>query len=336
MKDKKPSVICLTPVRNEVNNLYRFLKCASLWADQIIISDQNSGDGSLLIASKYPKVKIIKNTIADFDELKIRSTLFNEARKIKGPKILLAVDADEILTPNFLISPEWNNVLLAKPGTVIKSKRSNLLPDLKYYWDGPFDLPWGFVDDGSEYKADKIHTNRNIYPDNAPILTLKDIKIIHYQYTDWKRMERKHMWYQCWERINNPDKSAVEIYRGYHHMYALKKDQIKKVPIEWFENYDKLGIDVTKINKEYNYYWDKIVLNYFEKYGVDFFSKEAIWDLNWVEIARFYGYKEPEKFIDPRKKYQKIIHNWLKKTQSRYSRLDVRIISKILKIFFGQ
>lgn len=333
--NNRPLLICLTPIKNEANNLDRFLKCASIWTDYIIISDQGSEDGSISIASKYPKVKIVKSSIADYDEWIIRSTLFNEARKIEGQKILLTIDADEILTPNFLVSSEWNNVLFAKPGTVIKSKFANLLPDLKHYWEGPFDLPWGFIDDGSEYIADKIHTNRNIYPKDAPILFLKDIKIIHYQYTDWERMESKHRWYQCWERINNPAKSAIEIYRGYHHMYALKRNQIKGVPVEWFEDYDKLGIDVTKIYKEKSHYWDKIVLNYFTKYGADFFSKEAIWDLDWVEIAKLYGYGEPEKFFDPRKKYQKMIHNWLKKTQSHYYRLDVRIIAKILKVFFG-
>jgi len=336
MGNNKPLVICLTPIKNEANNLDRFLKCASLWADHIIISDQNSEDDSQFIASKYPKVKIIKNSISDYDEWIIRSTLFNEARKIEGPKILLTVDADEILTPNLLASSEWNSVLSAEPGTVIKSKFANLLPDLKHYWEGPFDLPWGFVDDGSEYIADKIHTNRNIYPEDAPILFLKDVKIIHYQYTDWERMESKHRWYQCWERINNPDKSAIEIYRGYNHMYALRKDQIKEVPIEWFEDYNKLGIDVTTIYKEGKHYWNEIILSYFDKYGANFFSKEAIWDIDWLETAKLYGYKEPEKFLDPRKKYQKMIHNWLKKTQNHYDRLDVRIISKILKVFFGQ
>ncbi len=42
----KPVLICLTPIRNEAWILERFLQCASLWADYIIIGDQNSDDGS--------------------------------------------------------------------------------------------------------------------------------------------------------------------------------------------------------------------------------------------------------------------------------------------------
>jgi hypothetical protein len=76
------------------------------------------------------------------------------------------------------------------------------------------------------------------------------------------------------------------------------------------------------------------VLEYFKKYGTLFFSKEAIWDIDWVISAKIKGYENPESFKDPRSKFQKLIHSWLKKTQLNYGRLDVRIISKILKVIF--
>jgi len=38
----QPLLICMTPVRNEAWILHAFLKATSLWADHIIIADQNS------------------------------------------------------------------------------------------------------------------------------------------------------------------------------------------------------------------------------------------------------------------------------------------------------
>jgi hypothetical protein len=335
LQDKKVNIICLTPVRNEEWILDRFLKCASLWADKIIISDQESTDNTAGIAINYPKVKLIRNKFDDYNEWEIRRITYDEARKIEGKRLLIALDADEVFTPEIFVSNVWGKLLSAEPGTVIKSKFANLMPDLKHYWIGPIDLPWGFMDDGSAYNADKIHTNRMIYPKNAKELILPDLKVMHFQFTDWERMESKHRWYQCWERINNPQKSQLEIYRGYHHMYSIKDSEIKVIPDNWMQYYLNLGIDLKKTNKTEDYYWDKQVIEYMEKFGAGFFSKIAIWDVAWYKKARYYGINNPERFKDPRTKLEKYIHSWLKKTQKSFSNLPNRIISKILKLAFG-
>ena len=331
---KKNSVICLTPIRNESWILDKFLSSTSIWADYIIISDQNSDDNSRDIARKYEKVRLIKNSYTEYNEFLIRQVLFEEARKIKGDKVLIALDADEFFTPDLFFSDEWEKVLTSDPGTVIKSKFVNLLPDLQYYWFGPMDLAWGFIDDKSEYYAGKIHTNRMIYPKDASILLLEEIKVMHFQYTDWERMKSKHRWYQCYERINNPHKSSIEIFRPYHHMYAIKKSEVKKIPSEWFDYYKELGIDLAIVNKQKYYYWDKEVLEYFNKYGTQFFKREDIWDINWEVAAREYGYKDTNKYKDPRDFFLKIVHFWLRKTQYNHGNFFVRVIDKILKIFF--
>jgi len=332
--NKKKSVICLTPVRNESWILDKFLSSTSIWADYIIISDQNSDDNSRDIARKYEKVRLIKNSYTDYNEFLIRQVLFEEARKIKGDNVLIALDADEFFTPDLFFSDEWEKVLTSDPGTVIKSKFVNLLPDLQYYWFGPMDLAWGFIDDNSEYSAGKIHTNRMIYPKDASILLLEKIKVMHFQYTNWNRMVSKHRWYQCWERINNPQKNSIEIFRPYHHMYSVKKSELKKIPGEWFDYYKESGIDLAIVNKQEYYYWDKEVLEYFNKYGTQFFKREDIWDINWEVAARAYGCKDTNKYKDPRNFFLKIVHFWLRKTQYNHMNIFVRVIDKILKIFF--
>ncbi|MCL4378623.1 MAG: glycosyltransferase family 2 protein [Actinobacteria bacterium] len=330
----KPSIICLTPVKNEEWILDRFLKAVSLWADHIIISDQNSEDNSVEIAKQYPKTIIIKNPyIGEYNEWEIRKIVIDEARKIQGPRILIALDADELLTPNFLNSPEWNKILNSTPGMIIKSKFVNIAPDMDHYWSGPVEVYLGFSDDSSEYVADKIHTARLIAPKDAPVLHLEEIKIMHYQFTDWERMESKHRWYQCWERINNPGKSAIRIYRPYHHMYSVRKNEMNTIPAEWVSQYSELGIDIKKVNKDKFYYWDKIVLGYIDKYGAGFFAKDAIWDINWVRIAEMYGFKDSEKFRDPRNFLHKTVHWWLKKTQRNHTNIFVRVIDKFFEKF---
>ena len=75
-----PKLICLTPVLNEAWILDRFLKCASIWADHIIISDQGSTDGSVEIAKQYKKVIFIDNNkTGDFNEMQMRAPLFEAA-----------------------------------------------------------------------------------------------------------------------------------------------------------------------------------------------------------------------------------------------------------------
>jgi glycosyltransferase involved in cell wall biosynthesis len=331
----KPKLICLTPIKNESWILEKFLKCASLWADHIIVADQCSEDNSKEIAAKFPKVLILNNP-NDFNEGERQTLLIKEARKIEGPKLLIALDADEVLTSNFLSDSLIAKLLTLEPGTIIKSKFVNLTPDFKHYWESTFNLPWGFMDDNSIHTESRIHNFRFPVTDSSRFLILDEIKIMHFQFTDWERMESKHRWYQCWEKINIPKKSAIDIYREYHHMYSIRQDEMHNIPDLWFAEYKKRGINIDSVNKTDEYYWNKIVLDYLVTYGPEFFRKVAIWDINWVEKANNYKYKNSEKFRDPRSKFQKFVHGWLKKTQADYNKLSVRVVSKLLKIFFKQ
>ncbi len=330
----KTTIICLTPVKNEAWILDRFLKCASLWADHIIIADQFSDDGSREIAQKYSKVILINNPMTTYNEYEMRGLLFDEARKIPGPRLLIALDADEMLTANFLESPEWQKILNVKPGTVIGFRLVNIKPDLTSYWSPNPMFLFGFMDDGSEYQGSKIHTFRIPIPDTSSRIMLNKIKVLHYQFTDWDRMESKHRWYQCWERLNNPKRRPIDIYRQYHHMYAIALNDIQKLQPEWFLGYKQQGIDMFSVNRQEFYRWDKEVLVYFNEYGTAKFRREAIWDVNWLEIATKVNPDSSKIGIyDPRNSIEKHIHSWLKKTQPHASNLDIKLIQLFLRIY---
>ena len=304
-------VICLTPIKNEAWILNRFIQCASLWADHIIIADQQSTDGSREIALAYPKVTLIDNLSQDFNEPERQKLLINEARKFSGPSILIALDADEFLTANVFSSMEWKTVLSANPGTAIRLQWINVLPDLKHCWNPKKDRVFGFVDDRQyEHVGKTIHSPRLPTTNGSPNLSLREVKVLHYQYTDWARMQSKHRWYQIWEKINFPQKSLISIYREYHHMYRTTTQGLLSIEDRWLKEYVNFGIDMTSLYVPDLYWWDIESSRLLEKYTPQYFSGLDIWGYPWSnKIAG------SELTKDPRSGTEKLIHIWLRKSQ---------------------
>lgn len=329
-----PSVICLTPVKNEAWILGKFLECASLWADHIIIADQSSDDGSREIASGFEKVTLLDNPHPNYDEQQRQKLLLEAARKLPSPRLLIALDADEFLTPNIASSSEWQSVLNAPKGTVIKLPCAQIKPDMKHYWGAP-DGAIGYMDDGYRHSGNLIHSPRVPLPANAPDIKLKEIFVMHYQYVDWERMRSKHRWYQCWERIHNPNRSAIDIFRQYYHMFGVKDRELERIPDWWFDGYKVCGIDIRNIRKEKLYRWDQEILKIIETHGAKLFKKEAIWDVNWEETAHHYGYKNTLQFRDPRSLFEKIVHTLLLKTQPYSENIWIRLVQKMLRKYFA-
>ncbi|HTY26494.1 MAG TPA: glycosyltransferase family 2 protein [Desulfomonilaceae bacterium] len=310
---EKPTVICLTPVKNEAWILDRFLKCASLWADHIIVADQNSSDGSVKIAQRFQKVRLIQNDVNKFNEPERVQMLLAESRKIPGLRLLISLDADEFLTSNFVKSAEWQTMLNCEVGTLISFDRVNIFPGMSHYWfEGRV---FGFMDDGSPYQGPAIHSPRVPLPIDAPTLALKEIKVMHYQYTDWDRMWSKQRWYQCYELVHGPTRSPAKLYRKYHHMYSVRPDEFHPIPSSWFENYAAHAIDMTSTLRESAFWWDKEVLHFFRDYGVTLFSKLDIWDQDWVSLAKREGFRDAHMFEDPRSKLEELAHRALRRSR---------------------
>lgn len=253
----KVNIICLTPVKNEEWILEKFLSAASLWADVIIVADQNSSDRSVEIAQSFDKVKLIHNKSESFNEPERQRLLINESRKIPGKNIVIALDADEFLSGNFTQSEDWDKIKKLPRGTVIKFKWPFINNKFDKYWAGDNAvMPFGFVDDGSEHIGKKIHSKRVPCTEESPIYEVNDFVVMHYQFTDWKRMESKHRWYQCYERVQFPEKSDLEIFRTYSHMYRVKSKDMKTVPKKWFAFYLENGVDINTVKVSERYYWD--------------------------------------------------------------------------------
>ena len=271
-QDRK--IVVLTPVKNEAWILPLFCKSASIWADYIIIADQNSTDGSREIASQFPKVVVIDNDSSDLDEGYRDGLLINKARELVGNNgILFRIDADEIFTPNF-DSEDWLKIKSAKDGTVFMFRWVQMYRKLSSCWETKGQIIYGaFVDDGREYSPKGLIHARSMFNSKTKedTIVLQDIALLHFQFADWKRMCSKHIWYQCFERIKFPQKSAIDIYRMYHWMYNPSLPY-EKVPIEWISVYrDKYYIDIHSYNVEKKYWWDDKTKEYFQQYSPQYF-----------------------------------------------------------------
>ena len=264
-------IVVLTPVKNEAWILPLFCATTSLWADHIVIADQHSTDGSRAIASSFPKVTLVDNDSTDLDERYRDAILVNKARELVGTKgILFRIDADEIFTPNF-DSEEWLTIRQSKAGTVWSFPWLQIYPGFNSYWD--FYPTYGaFVDDGREFVPHGVIHSRSMF---SPISdeeskTTSDISVLHFQFVDWKRMQSKHRYYQCFEHVTFPAKSAIEIFRIYHWMYDSDLP-LKSIPSWWIEDYKKLGIDIKNVSFENNYWWDKKIDAYFNEFSPKYF-----------------------------------------------------------------
>lgn len=338
----KPTVICITPVKNEGWILERFLLCTSLWADQIILADQQSDDGSREIARKFSKVRLIENPCPQFNEPERQKLLLDEARKVEGHKLIVALDADEFLTANFESAAEWREMLDSPPGTVIKFDWPTVLEEAKAYWMYPHKVPLAFMDDEiSLHQGQKIHSPRIPVPASAPTIEMDEVKVMHFVGADPQRWKSKIRWYQCWTILNQPKTSMAELFRFYHKDFFIPQSEIHPIPRSWLQMYQERGIDLNHIESEGHYRWDLEVLRLLEDHGPDKFRKLDIWDYDWNALRSRFGCKREDEIRDPRRLFDRVALGWLRRNQPYYShfrppvsfprRLEIALMVRLLR-----
>lgn len=338
MKFNKPDgtkVFCLTPVANEAYGLDRFLKCASLWADHIVVGYQESMDNTLEILKNYEKVTIVNSPNKDWNELVMRSLLYEEARKIEaGRRIMLNLDADELLSANYMESAEWDTILNLPVGSVIRIPWCNLQADVFDYLPGNM-IEVGFVDDGrSALSGTVMHMGRVPWPDyDIRIMRCSEIKLLHYAAVNPERYKSKHRWYQAYEKVGKSEFGA-NIYRKYK-AWELESPIPVKVKDVWFKGYNDQQIDVTSIAYSYDYTHDHRILDFLNEFGTKYFRMCNIWDKDWVQFAT--GKKEnPERFGDPRNRFDRMIFRYFRWSavtrKTVFRKLIIGIADGLLKV----
>lgn len=322
----RPKLVIITPLRNNAWVLKTFLKSGSSWADHIILSDQNSSDDTLLIAQSYDKVKVINYNSCEFDEGINRALLIEEARKIEGPRILFALDSDEVFTANFLETQDWQTIINSRPGDVFAFQWATICPDqLSYY---PMDLfyPWVVNDDGSPYEkyVKKMHSMRIPYPESADLGWHKvtDFKVLHLEHVSPLRNISKQRFYKCTVSIQEPDVHFVSLHRDYNFNPPVRKP----IPTDWLGD----TIDLSLMDLTATIFWyDDEIIRFFRTYGFEKFKYLNIWDSTLMNyVATQLTVKDPRGFKE------KLVLKYLNLTQHIKTYTLVRAIDKVIKLFY--
>jgi glycosyltransferase involved in cell wall biosynthesis len=282
MTHLRPSIVVVTPVRNEALNLPRFLAVTSRFADRIVIEDQCSTDGSAALCRRFEKVTLLENPSPVYDEAGRQQRLLRKARElVPGPRIILALDADEILAADAPGSRGWQAMLDAKPGTVLLFEKPDLyqVAEQCIRYDNPW--PLGFVDDGSAHQARRIHSIRIPTPPGAPRLAIDDVKVLHYAMLRLDLQASKRRMYCALENVHR----TASFWRR-RLAYPLSTDwtrhgRLQPTPEAWFRGWEDAGIDMRSAPRDAYYWTDYEVLKLFDQHGARRFWLDEIWDFDW-------------------------------------------------------
>lgn len=287
---ERPRIVVVTPVRNEEWILDRFLSVTSRFADHIIIADQHSSDNSRCICERYPKVTVVDNPTEEFSERNRSLLLIEQARAlVPSPRIILALDADEILAANALESRGWQTMLKAAPGTILCFELVDLYGTPERCMRHDQLRPFGYVDDGAPHAPRTIHSNRVPVPDNAVRLRLHDIKFLHYNALRPSAVAAKVRWYSVLEKVLDTCPFALKRRLRYAtYLDFTGAGRVEACPAEWFAGWEQQGIDMRSVVQLKYYWYDFEVLRYFEKYGSRRFWLDDIWQFDW-EACRLYA-----------------------------------------------
>ena len=292
MQARRRRIVVLTPVRNEEWILETFLRVTSQFADLIIIADQSSSDASLSICRAFEKVHVLSNPDQRYDEASRQRLLINAARElVPGERILLALDADEILAANACGTDDWQKMFTADPGTVLIFEKPNLYRTTESCIRYEVDFPGGYIDDGAEHIGTKVHSIRIPVSAAAAKLQLGDIKFLHYALLRPMGQAAKRRMYSVVENVGKT-KTAFQRRRYYDARTVWEKQgNLEPTDPDWFSGWEQLGIEVRSIRDEEYYWQDYETLRYLTKYGSLRFWLDDIWEFDWRKLAENEGAK---------------------------------------------
>lgn len=288
---QRPAIVVLTPLKNDAWILRRFLEVTSVFADRILVADQASTDGGREMCAEFPKVTLLDNPSADYDEASRQQLLISAARRlVPMPRILLALDSDEILAADAMGTPGWQQMLSAAPGTVLFFEKPNLYLTPANCERRDLDFPGGFVDDGvTRHVARRVHSVRIPMPEDAPQLVLGDVKILHYALVRPQAQKAKIRMYAAMENLMGT-KSLYTRRRYYWRKRVLRAlGGVEPTPREWYDGWERRGIDMTTIDDQPPYWQDLALLDMMIEHGARRFWLDDIWEKDWRAFAREHG-----------------------------------------------
>jgi glycosyltransferase involved in cell wall biosynthesis len=283
-----PPIVVIAQIKNERRSLPRFLQTCETFADRIILLDQGSTDGSAKIAAQFSKAKVFDNPDRHLDEANTIARMYELARsEVQGSKIILRLDADEVLSANATNTAEWNTLRNAEPGTVICIPRVELFSFEECYAHSIIDR--GFVDDGRNFKVKQIHASSTPIALGLPTLTCNRISILHYSGLRRKLGEAKMRYYCMLDNVyrTRPVFERRILYRQGHILDIIRLAG-RRVSFDeaWIKGYETKGIDMTSVLDDQSTWHDAACIDLMVENGAERFFMDPIWYYDWEGVIR--------------------------------------------------
>lgn len=288
---ERPSIVVLMPLKNDAWILRRFLEVTTEFADRIVVADQGSTDGGLEICAEFEKVTVIDNSASGYDEASRQALLIDTARRLVPlPRILMALDSDEILAADAMSMPGWQRMLEASPGTAVFFEKPNLYLSPANVERRPSDFLGAFVDDGvTQHQARRVHSVRLPAPPERPPLVLDDVKILHYALVRPQAQIAKIRMYAVLENLMGT-KNAYWRRRYYWSRRVLRPlGPVEPTPREWLAGWEERGIDMTTIEDRQPYWQDLATAQMLVEHGSRRFWLDDIWQQDWNAVLKSAG-----------------------------------------------
>lgn len=328
----RPTIVVITPVRNEAWVLDAFLTCTSSWADYIILADQHSDDGTREIAAKYEKVILIDNPTQEWYEYICRTRLLEEAAKIPGDKIIFGLDADEFLSEGFENTESWQRIVHSRQNEIFCFNWLNLYDDfstveytsMHYEWAAHFDDSVDFVEEYKKREKHAVHCSRVPCLDSGECqyIPVDDFWVVHLAKLNHEKVRQKFDFYQVtWVDKNEEKANPIGMYRGYSKYYPDRLTHLDAPVKLCCMGSGTDHSDLVRTSDYGKHYVDEMV-QVFRREGTDKFLKLCIWDNPYL-IKAGVKPKIPLKY--------RMLHSYLRKTQSKSGAKIIKLTDKVLR-----
>lgn len=281
-------LITLIPFKNECAMLPTAISSVKTISDEIIAINDNSNDGSDILAKNLGVKVYNNNDLIDYGwpELNIRKKLLNLGRDHNGTHFI-CLDADEAISSNFKNNLDILSIL--KPGDKLlfqwlamwksffeykndSSIWSNNFKDFLFYDNGKLDFPNIWMHTPRTPGENRIDNNYKISIDKGAVL--------HFQFSNWECFQIKQCWYRCSELIMNNGNNINSINEKYKITLEDKNTKLSKLDHNLF--YDIILPNDDEIRVQSNWRLEQIK-NWFIKYGINFFNKLDIWHVDQIK-----------------------------------------------------
>jgi hypothetical protein len=289
-------VILCASTKNELHNLKRILPAWLLFADQVVVADQMSYDGTREFLSRFDRVHMIDNRDAELNEHNRIQLVVAKARSLDPAAVLLFLDADEILSPNVLTSLEWTSFREAAPGTTGQFLWITLHGSIRrHVATGDLGAPspgnFAFIDDGRP-----IENTRMIHSHRGPGLAMptrlfrfNEVVNLHFFMTNPDVYRKKQNWYKMFWLKKGGKYFYTNRNHGLHE--AIGQQHIAACPQDWWQGFADRGLDLTSVEAPTLLWYDVEILQYMAAHGTRKTWLLDIWNQDW-EFLRQLAIKE--------------------------------------------